>query len=103
MDLDMSKPTRTKEWKDSQGNIHLLETYVYGNGCFLCKKFVNGVEEKTHVRENTGCCMNKNSPYYGIHLLTQMRKEIRDVCLRKESNDNFHENILQICDYYNTV
>lgn len=52
MNIDLSKPTRTIEWKDSQDNTHIIETYVYGNGCFWCKKFVNGIEEKAYLRKS---------------------------------------------------
>ena len=42
MILDMSTPTRTIEWKDIEGNKHLIETYIYNNGCFISIKKVNG-------------------------------------------------------------
>lgn len=52
MIIDLSKPTRTIEWKDLQGNTHIIETYIYGNGCFWCKKIVNGIEEKVYLRNS---------------------------------------------------
>ncbi len=45
MILDLSKPSRIVEWIDKEGNKHLIETYVYGNGSFISIKKVNGFKQ----------------------------------------------------------
>jgi hypothetical protein len=41
----LSERMRTIRWVDIEGNEHCIECYERENGAFICKKFVNGVEE----------------------------------------------------------
>ena len=34
-------------WKDDADNDHVILTYDCGSGRFLCRKFVNTIEEKS--------------------------------------------------------
>ena len=80
-------PTRTKEWDDNEGNKHLLETYVYGNGCFICKKYVNGIEDKPIPGYIDVFSISDNNPFKALYLLSQMRDDIRTLCLQKNKED----------------